>query len=33
LEIGNGFYPGHADLVIDIVRRYPEVGELLAQGK
>ena len=33
LEIGNGFYPGHADLVIDIVRRYPEVANLLAQGK
>ena len=30
LEIGNGFYPGHADLVIDIVRRYPVVGALLA---
>jgi L-erythro-3,5-diaminohexanoate dehydrogenase len=30
LEIGNGFYPGHADLVSDILRRYPVVGGLLA---
>jgi len=30
LEIGNGFYPGHAHLVIDILRRYPLVGGLLA---
>jgi len=30
LEIGNGFYPGHADLVIDILRRYPLVAGLLA---
>jgi L-erythro-3,5-diaminohexanoate dehydrogenase len=33
LEIGNGFYPGHADLVIDIVRRYPVVGGLLVPEK
>lgn len=32
LEIGNGFYPGHADLVFDILRRYRQVGELLAPG-
>jgi L-erythro-3,5-diaminohexanoate dehydrogenase len=32
LEIGNGFYPGHADLVADIVRRYPVVGGLLVPG-
>jgi L-erythro-3,5-diaminohexanoate dehydrogenase len=30
LEIGNGFYPGHAQLVTDILRRYPAVGGLLA---
>jgi len=30
LEIGNGFYPGHANLVTDILRRYPAVGGLLA---
>jgi L-erythro-3,5-diaminohexanoate dehydrogenase len=30
LEIGNGFYPGHANLVIDILRRHPAVGSLLA---
>jgi L-erythro-3,5-diaminohexanoate dehydrogenase len=30
LEIGNGFYPGHANLVIDILRRYPLVRDLLA---
>jgi L-erythro-3,5-diaminohexanoate dehydrogenase len=33
LEIGNGFYPGHADLVIDILRRHPVVGGLLAPEK
>ena len=33
LEIGNGFYPGHVDLVTDILRRYPEVGRLLAPEK
>ena len=33
LEIGNGFHPGHASLVTDILRRYPVVGELLAPGK
>jgi len=31
LEIGNGFYPGHTDLVTDILRRYPVVGGLLAR--
>ena len=31
LEMGNGFYPGHANLVTDILRRYPAVGGLLAQ--
>ena len=30
LEIGNGFYPGHASLVTEILRRYPAVGSLLA---
>jgi L-erythro-3,5-diaminohexanoate dehydrogenase len=30
LEIGNGFYPGHANLVIDILRRYEVVRDLLA---
>ena len=30
LEIGNGFYPGHANLVTDILRRYPVVAGLLA---
>jgi L-erythro-3,5-diaminohexanoate dehydrogenase len=30
LEIGNGFCPGHANLVTDILRRYPAVGGLLA---
>jgi len=29
LEIGNGFYPGHANLVTDILRRYPVVAGLL----
>jgi L-erythro-3,5-diaminohexanoate dehydrogenase len=29
LEIGNGFYPGHANLVTDILRRHPAVGSLL----
>jgi len=33
LEIGNGFYPGHTDLVTDILRRYPVVGGLLAPEK
>jgi len=33
LEIGNGFYPGHANLVTDILRRYPVVGGLLAPEK
>ena len=33
LEIGNGFYPGHAILVTDILRRYPAVGGLLAPEK
>ena len=33
LEIGNGFHPGHASLVTDILRRYPVVGDLLAPGK
>src|SRR5215831_14513 len=33
LEIGNGFYPGHANLVTDILRRYPEVGGLLEAEK
>lgn len=29
LEIGNGFYPGHANLVTDILTRHPAVGSLL----
>ncbi|HVN46149.1 MAG TPA: L-erythro-3,5-diaminohexanoate dehydrogenase [Steroidobacteraceae bacterium] len=33
LEIGNGFYPGHAALVIEILRRYPVVGDLLRPEK
>jgi len=33
LEIGNGFYPGHANLVTDMLRRYPEVGGLLEAEK
>jgi L-erythro-3,5-diaminohexanoate dehydrogenase len=30
LEIGNGFYPGHAALVIDMLRRWPALWPLLA---
>ncbi len=30
LEIGNGFYPGHATLVIDMLRRWPALWPLLA---
>jgi len=33
LEIGNGFCPGHVDLVTEILRRYPLVGGLLAPEK
>jgi L-erythro-3,5-diaminohexanoate dehydrogenase len=29
LEIGNGLYPGHADLVGDILKRHPALWELL----
>jgi len=30
LEIGNGLYPGHADLVVDLLRRHPAVWGMLA---
>jgi L-erythro-3,5-diaminohexanoate dehydrogenase len=30
LEIGNGFYPGHAALVVDMLRRWPALWPLLA---
>jgi L-erythro-3,5-diaminohexanoate dehydrogenase len=30
LEIGNGYYPGHAALVIDMLRRWPALWPLLA---
>ncbi len=33
LEIGNGLYPGHAELVVDLLRRHPEVWALLAPGE
>jgi hypothetical protein len=33
LEIGDGFHPGQAELVTDILRRYPLVGGLLAPEK
>jgi L-erythro-3,5-diaminohexanoate dehydrogenase len=29
LEIGNGFYPGHATLVGDLLKRYPALWDLL----
>jgi len=32
LEMGNGFYPGHAALVIDMLRRWPALWPLLGQG-
>jgi L-erythro-3,5-diaminohexanoate dehydrogenase len=32
LEIGNGLYPGHAELVIDLLRRHPALWGLLASG-
>jgi L-erythro-3,5-diaminohexanoate dehydrogenase len=30
LEIGNGFYPGHASFVVDMLRRWPALWPLLA---
>jgi L-erythro-3,5-diaminohexanoate dehydrogenase len=30
LEIGNGYYPGHAALVVDMLRRWPALWPLLA---
>lgn len=33
LEIGNGFHPGHGELVRDILRRHPVVWGLLAPEK
>ena len=30
LEIGNGLYPGHADLVVDLLRRHPALWGMLA---
>ncbi len=30
LEIGNGLYPGHAELVLDMLRRHPAVWGMLA---
>lgn len=30
LEIGNGFLPGHADLVVDLLRRHPQLWRILA---
>ena len=30
LEIGNGFYPGHAQLVADLLRRHPKVWGMLS---
>jgi L-erythro-3,5-diaminohexanoate dehydrogenase len=30
LEIGNGWYPGHADLVVDLLRRHPAIWCMLA---
>ena len=30
LEIGNGLYPGHADLVVDLLRRHPAIWGMLA---
>ena len=30
LEIGNGFYPGHAELVVDLLRRHPTFWGILA---
>ena len=30
LEIGSGFLPGHADLVVDLLRRHPLLWEILA---
>jgi L-erythro-3,5-diaminohexanoate dehydrogenase len=32
LEIGNGLYPGHADLVVELLRRHPALWPLLAPG-
>lgn len=29
LEIGNGFFPGHAALVVDMLRRYPALWNLI----
>ena len=30
LEIGNGMYPGHADRVVELLRRHPAVWRMLA---
>jgi L-erythro-3,5-diaminohexanoate dehydrogenase len=30
LEIGNGMYPGHAELAVDLLRRHPAVWGMLA---
>jgi L-erythro-3,5-diaminohexanoate dehydrogenase len=30
LEIGNGLYPGHADQVVDLLRRHPAIWRMLA---
>ena len=30
LEIGNGLYPGHASLVVDLLRRHPAIWGMLA---
>ncbi len=32
LEIGNGFLPGHADLVVDMLRRHPPLWGMLVPG-
>jgi L-erythro-3,5-diaminohexanoate dehydrogenase len=30
LEIGNGYMPGHAALVVDLLRRHPRLWKLLS---
>jgi len=32
LEIGNGYYPGHARLVVDLLRRHPRLARLLGRA-
>jgi L-erythro-3,5-diaminohexanoate dehydrogenase len=32
LEIGNGLFPGHADLVVDLLRRHRTLWGMLAPG-